>query len=818
MKSFLKGPSLRRWLFLTILMLTFGLSSAIAAPEVNVMPDGDTDETAYAWAGNPLTIWGNVRGGTGPFTYEWDIDDDGTADYWGSVTNINDISCSHSYAVSGLKEAVLTVTDTSDSSIDSAVVRIKVLPSVTDAAKIELAIERGLKWLYLKQGSNGSIYSYNYFSSAGAETAAAVLAFENRNHKPCTQDLNSDLVVDAADRALWEKDNIYAQTVHKGLDYAISTLTTIGLTGGNAVYDNNPAGKNGVAIADNYGPTGANRGPYKIGSYMMALVGAGTLASGAPDLIATTGPAGVNGKTYRVIVEDMVDYCDYSQYHSTYGGWRYGPNYFPDNSACQWPAIGMEAAEFGWGVPIRQVIKDTNFNWINYSQYFTGYESSSSYGACGYTGKGTGAARTAAGMCQLSFQGKINTHARILAAAKRMNLDRGTGNTYNMYALAKAARIAKVDTNSDGIGDKYSEIEQMNGWDWYKTYSDWLIGAQRSDGSWYVTYHYVFSTAWAVEILTKNVFTLRPIANIVAIPDTTPALSPVDFDISGSFHQDGARVLTNWEIDVENDGIFDLSGAFPVTAPIPFAAGYADTGVDYSVTVKLRVTDDLGDIGEKLITVNVTSGNVAPIADPGGPYNGTVGAPITFDGSASYDPNEGQGITGDHIVSWEWDLDGDGQFDDATGEIITNTWTAPYSGHIGLKVTDDAGLTGISTTYTQVFVVDLWPENYVLVSRTRVSRFAYEYEYKFDMRNNGNGDAFNVECTIDSVPAQITLIDDHVDFGTIAGGAFVTSGDTFKFRQDRRYPVAAFQIRWKLEYDDAATGGNHVTFLDFPLY
>ncbi len=820
MKGYIvKGTGLKT--VLLSLLVFFTLSTlAFAAPEVNVMPDGrntiSIPKGAYTWVGNPLTIWGNVvwdASTTG--TYEWDIDNDGTAEYTGTVTNAKDIACVHTYTAAGPYEARLTVTDGNGES-DSAVVRLTVLPAVQKYARVNLAIERGLKWLYLRQFANGAIYYYNSNQSAGAETAAAVLAFENKGHKPCTADQDGDLDVDAADRALWERDHIFAATVHKGLDYAISTLTARSVAAG---YDSNA---NGVYIADNYNPHSSGRGPYKIGMYMMALVGAGDAASGAPELVATTGPANVNGKTYRIIVEDMVDYCDYAQYHGAYGsygvlgGWRYGPNNWPDNSACQWPAIGMEAAESGWGVSIRQVIKDTNFNWIDYSQFFTGYESNAVYGALGYTGRGTGAARTASGICQLSFQGQPKDHPRILAAAQRMNLDRGTGNYYAMYALAKGARISKIDTDSDGIGDTYSEIELMNGWDWYETYSDYLISAQQGGGNWPNYYGITFSTAWAVEILTKNVFIYRPIAEITATPNPVPANVPTTFDISGSYHQDPQKLIASWTIDADGDGTDDLSGNFPPTAPITYA--YPDTGADYTVTVRLVVTDNDGEVGEALLDVDVTSGNVAPVALTGGPYNGPVGQAITFDGSASYDPNEGQGIPGDHIVSWEWDLDGDGQYDDATGEVVQHTWNAPYQGIIGLRVTDDMGLTGTSqsqATIDQVFVVDLWPENYVHVSRTRISRYVYEYEYRFDMTNRGNGDADNVQCTLDTVPPQITVINDQVTFGTVAAGATVTSVDTFAFQEDRRYPVADFQIRWRLEYDDP--DGNHVTFLDFPL-
>jgi len=80
--------------------------------------------------------------------------------------------------------------------------------------------------------------------------------------------------------------------------------------------------------------------------------------------------------------------------------------------------------------------------------------------------------------------------------------------------------------------------------------------------------------------------------------------------------------------------------------------------------------------------------NDPPVADANGPYSGSVGSPITFDGSASYDPDESYG---DQIVSWEWEFTGDGQYDDASGEIVQWSWGSPYSGSIGLKVTDTHG-------------------------------------------------------------------------------------------------------------------------------
>jgi len=88
--------------------------------------------------------------------------------------------------------------------------------------------------------------------------------------------------------------------------------------------------------------------------------------------------------------------------------------------------------------------------------------------------------------------------------------------------------------------------------------------------------------------------------------------------------------------------------------------------------------------------------NHPPVADADGPYTGQVAQPITFDGSGSYDPD-----AGDSIVSYEWDLDNDGQYDDATGVTVQHTWNVSGSGTVGLRVTDTFGDAGVdSSTYT----------------------------------------------------------------------------------------------------------------------
>ena len=79
--------------------------------------------------------------------------------------------------------------------------------------------------------------------------------------------------------------------------------------------------------------------------------------------------------------------------------------------------------------------------------------------------------------------------------------------------------------------------------------------------------------------------------------------------------------------------------------------------------------------------------HVAPVGDAGGPYAASQNNPILLDGSGS------SGAT--TIASYEWDLDGDGGFDDATG--VAPTATFPEAGDlvIGLLVTDSDGNQGV---------------------------------------------------------------------------------------------------------------------------
>ncbi len=106
-----------------------------------------------------------------------------------------------------------------------------------------------------------------------------------------------------------------------------------------------------------------------------------------------------------------------------------------------------------------------------------------------------------------------------------------------------------------------------------------------------------------------------------------------------------------------------------------------------TLTNTATVTDDGSHGGEPTPANNTASDTdvaLTVFADAGGPYAGDEGSPIAFDASDSSD-RDGT------IVAYEWDLDGDGAFDDATGVTASFAFDDDGSYAIAVRVTDGSG-------------------------------------------------------------------------------------------------------------------------------
>ena len=72
------------------------------------------------------------------------------------------------------------------------------------------------------------------------------------------------------------------------------------------------------------------------------------------------------------------------------------------------------------------------------------------------------------------------------------------------------------------------------------------------------------------------------------------------------------------------------------------------------------------------------------------PSSGPVPLNVTFDGRGSTDPGGGP-------LTYAWDLDGDGVFDDSTSATPSRTYTTSGAVSVRLRVTDSGGLTDTDT-------------------------------------------------------------------------------------------------------------------------
>ena len=126
----------------------------------------------------------------------------------------------------------------------------------------------------------------------------------------------------------------------------------------------------------------------------------------------------------------------------------------------------------------------------------------------------------------------------------------------------------------------------------------------------------------------------------------------------------------------------------------------AGVTTDQRGTGYARIDDGTVDIGAYEFVVNVP-----PVADAGGPYIVVRGGTVQLDASATFDENEPN--TG---LTYEWDFDGDGYYDDATGNAPVFSAEGLVTAEtivVGLRVTDSGDLEDTATANVQVIIVGL---------------------------------------------------------------------------------------------------------------
>ncbi len=196
-----------------------------------------------------------------------------------------------------------------------------------------------------------------------------------------------------------------------------------------------------------------------------------------------------------------------------------------------------------------------------------------------------------------------------------------------------------------------------------------------------------------------------PTVELTANPESGP--KPLEVDFTTMAADNGT--IEDYEWDFDGDGLFNEAdnaelGQHGVANP---TITYSSSG---SFNATVRVTDDDSNTATDSVTIDVS--NAAPTADlQASVTQGEAPLLVDFDASGSSDPDGS-------IADYEWDLDGDGTYNE-TGEELDNqgmdtitgfTFTDGGTFTVFVRATDDEGASDVASvniTVTSWTVVTL---------------------------------------------------------------------------------------------------------------
>ena len=187
--------------------------------------------------------------------------------------------------------------------------------------------------------------------------------------------------------------------------------------------------------------------------------------------------------------------------------------------------------------------------------------------------------------------------------------------------------------------------------------------------------------------------------NVTGAGNTAPTLDPIGNKSTSAFVNLAFTVTAS---DPESDPLTLSQTGLPVgatfdanTGHFSWTPGASDAG---SYPMSFSASDGLLSDSEN-ITITVTAGNNPPVANPGGPYSGATGQPVSFNGSGSSDP-DGNNLT------YAWDF-GDGG--SGSGATPSHTYAIAGSYLVTLTVSDDGSPSLSNSATTSVSVLNLIP-------------------------------------------------------------------------------------------------------------
>jgi VCBS repeat-containing protein len=227
---------------------------------------------------------------------------------------------------------------------------------------------------------------------------------------------------------------------------------------------------------------------------------------------------------------------------------------------------------------------------------------------------------------------------------------------------------------------------------------DWEFGDGSSGSGPNPTHIYAAVGVFNVVLTVTDDGGASAIDTTTAVILAEPNAPPVAADDAYSIDEDHSLIISapgvlENDSDADNDPLTAIVDTQPNNGTLTFNP---DGSFNYMPSPNFNGTDSftylakdgLENSNVATVTITVNPVNDVPAADANGPYTGTVGISLQFDGSGSGD------IDGT-ITSYDWEF-GDGS--SGSGPNPTHIYTAVGVFNVVLTVTDDGGATAIDTT------------------------------------------------------------------------------------------------------------------------
>ncbi|MBT5910414.1 MAG: tandem-95 repeat protein, partial [Opitutae bacterium] len=681
-------------------------------PVVRMMP-GFQQSSLYANAkiGAPIAIWGSVQNGVPPFDYSLDFGDGQSVQ--GSVTDARFVGMDHQYQTSGLKTAVLTITD-SIGQVVKANTQVRVfLPSmVTVNETRNMAIERGLLYLYLNAVEDVQTNGLKWLDTkqetvyTTATTGFVSMAFSGFGH--------SALTVSTV--------HAYGDVVRKALRY----LTENEAVGMKDIPDHSD---DGLAVRQSDDPTGKvpGKGVYLVetGGHdaysnaiaLLALLNSFPDSVKASDTLVAGGP--FVGWTYKELAEEAMQLLFWTQGDDdTRGGWEYRltqdqPQY--DGSVQQWPVLALKTAQEKWGLDVPTWVKDNvdhAYATITNANGAVGYRSNSHW----WNVTKTGGRLVSDAWMGRSSADPLAAPSITFISDRWMTADGWTRGLYAAYGVKKGLSATGLKMIQTPEGSR----------DWDMDMASWLLGieanlapsmnpqqrekekgfGQYDDGHWQGYRSSTFSTALALGILSRGSTDFPPMPE-ASFPQAVSANKPFFIDGAKSFHSDSLRSIADWKWKWNWSGsASSIDWSSPDAVGLrPTHPGFASVGQG---EFAMRITDD-GDPAKssvKVFSILVSSGNHPAIPEPIPfsrlpVYSSKVNQKLVVDGGSSFDLDLYDSVTG-----YSWDINGTGVFQEGSRFIELGPYGHAFQGQVGLRVRDEDFTTWSDPKYVDLYVAE----------------------------------------------------------------------------------------------------------------